>query len=185
MLRYTFLFLNLFLFADALNIQPGGEYHIKWDNSLDTQVNLVLDININGSWISHTKANNDFLSVILDNSVGEYDWHIPTQLQNYWDSDSRIKVTDMNTDNIILEQHFNFYGLTFEYIEDTIFNSTIEIRWNTNIDKNVSLSLIGNQIAYLIEENFEGNKYKLHLPNLPEGNYYIQISNDDINFSLV
>ena len=170
------IFLLSIVFANGLKLQTGEKYTIEWDNSKNTLVNLGLDINVNGSWISHTEDNSDFLSVILDNKIGEYEWDIPSELSTYWKEDSRIRVVDMIRNDIILEEHFNFYGLTFKHIEDTTFNSTLNIDWDTNLDKNMSISLVNEQIAYLIVENFIGNSYQWNLPTLPEDDYYIQIN---------
>ena len=169
------IFLLFIVFTNGLKLQPGDKYTIEWDNTRNTLINIGLDININGSWISHTEDNSDFLSVILDNEIGKYEWDIPSELTTYWKEDSRISVVDMVRNNIILEEHFNFYGLTFKHIQDTTFNSTLNIDWETNIDKNMSISLLNDQIAYLIDEKFIGNSYQWNLPTLPEGDYFIQI----------
>ena len=41
-------------------------YDITWNDTESEQINLQLEVDKNGSWVSHKKDDSNFLSVILD-----------------------------------------------------------------------------------------------------------------------
>lgn len=174
MFKQTIFLLSL-AFAGGLKLQPGEKYNIEWNNNISNQVNLELDININNSWVTHTKKNTNFLSVILDGNVGNYNWDIPFELSKYWNHDSRLQLINLKTNEKISNIEFNFYGLTINPIEDLTFNDTLFINWNTNIDSNFTLTLLGDTSPHLINTNAKNN-YEWELPSVPEGTYQIQVS---------
>jgi hypothetical protein len=64
MLR-LFFFLTYFTLVNS-NITPGNMYDITWNDTESEQINLQLEVDKNGSWVSHKKDDSNFLSVILD-----------------------------------------------------------------------------------------------------------------------
>ena len=177
MLKILFLLLSLtntYTYADT-KLEAGNVYEL--DTQAD-QVNLELEILINDTWVSHDKQDNSFLSVILDGKLGKYDWDVPSELNEHWNYESRITLSDTNSNNIILNRMFNFYGMTIHPIEDLYINETLHISWNTNIQKNFTLILTDGADEYPIVEHINDLEYYIDLGNLPElteGEYYIVI----------
>jgi hypothetical protein len=171
MFKLLFLLLSLTLphtYADT-KLEAGNVYEL--DTKAD-QVNLELEILINDTWVSHDKQDYSFLSVILDGKLGKYDWDVPSELSEHWNYESPITLSDTNSDNIILNRMFNFYGMTIHPIEDLYINDTLHISWNTNIQKNFTLILTDGKEEFPIVEYYTDLR---DLRNLREGEYYVVI----------
>ena len=167
-------FLTSFLCIKG-DIAPGNIYDITWNKTNSEQINLELEVKKNDSWISHRKDDTNYLSVILDGHINKYDWDIPLELTTNWNSLNRIIVSDSETEEVILNRIFNFYGLSIQKIDNLLINDTLIIEWNTNIDNNLTINLVGNNEIYSLEKNYKGRDYELDLTGYPEGNYYIEI----------
>ena len=177
MFKLLFLLLSLtntYTYADT-KLEAGNVYELETQAD---QVNLELEILINDTWVSHDKRDNSFLSVILDGKLGKYDWVVPSELSEHWNYESRITLSDTNSNNIILNRMFNFYGMTIHPIEDLYINETLHISWNTNIQKNFTLILTDGKEEYPIVEYINDLEYYINLKNLgnlQEKEYYIVI----------
>jgi hypothetical protein len=180
MFKLLFLLLSLtntYTYADT-KLEAGNVYDITWNETKAEQVNLELEILINDTWVSHDKQDNSFLSVILDGKLGKYNWDVPSELSEHWNYESRITLSDTNSDDIILNRMFNFYGMTIYPIEDLYINETLHISWNTNIQKNFTLILTNGKDEFPIVEYINDLEYYTDLTDLPElteGEYYVVI----------
>ena len=186
---FTFLLCGYLTLSNAqLYLKPGNHYEISWNNNSTEELNLALELNINNTWVRHLKNDFSYLSIILDGHINNYDWYIPLELSDYWMYTSRILVNDGN--DIILNKQFSFYGLSIEHIPDQAINDTMEIKWNTNLDRNFSLYLYNDKISYNIVSNYKETFYDFELNNIPEGiyqigiNYNYDLKNDDNIFIL-
>ena len=164
---------------------------LNWNASDLKQVNLELEVFVNGSWVTHEKDEDEFLSIILDGDLGSYNWDIPTELNRHWRHNSRIKISDTETDNVILNRMFNFYGMSIKEIPDYLSNDTLLIEWNTNIPNNFTIYLWNNESKEVLVDNYDDNLFRYNLTGYPVGDYLVEIKyfieseNDNILSSCV
>ena len=187
-----FLLLLTLSFTHATDfLEAGNSYELNWNASDLKQVNLELEVFMNGSWITHEKDEDEFLSIILDGDLGSYDWNVPTELNRHWRHNSRIKISDTETDNVILNRMFNFYGMSIKEIPDYLSNDTLLIEWNTNIPNNFTIYLWNNESKEVLVDNYNDNLFRYNLTGYPVGDYLVEIKyfieseNDNILSSCV
>ena len=187
-----FCFLLTISYTGATDfLEAGNSYELNWNASDLKQVNLELEVFINGSWMPHEKDEDAFLSIILDGDLGSYDWNVPTELNRHWNHDSRIKIINTYTDNVILNRMFNFYGMNIKNIPNYLPNDTLLINWNTNISNNFTIYLWNNESKELLVEKYDDHLLEYNLTGYPVGEYQVEIKyfieseNDNILSSCV
>lgn len=169
-------FLNFIsLITSETNLAPGNVYDITWNKNQSSQVNLELELYINDTWVSHQKDDINYLSVILDGYLGKYDWDIPIELGKHWRHNSRITVSDTNTDDVILHRMVSFYGLSIDPVKYNNDNDTIYITWATNVEHNFTIILKDDDSEMELENNFNGLEFEYNMENISDGNYQIII----------
>ena len=175
MFKVLYFFTFISLISTETNLAPGNVYDITWNKNQSSQVNLELELYINNTWVSHQKDDINYLSVILDGYLGKYDWDVPIELGEHWRHNSRITVSDTETDDIILHRMVNFYGLSINPVIYNIVNDTIYISWDTNVEHNFTIILKEEDYELELEKNFNGLEFEYDMENISDGNYQILI----------
>ena len=70
-------------------------YNITWNDTYKNQVGIILETNINNTWVSPQKNGLDYLSLVLNAQPNYFLYHVSDDFINrFWKYGNRIRVID-------------------------------------------------------------------------------------------
>ena len=72
------LLLSLLSFSTGLLIiEPKTLYTLDLPEHFDSSINIKLEIEENGHWMTHNANGHDYLSIIVDPIDNKFEWYVP------------------------------------------------------------------------------------------------------------
>ena len=166
-------------------IDPGSSFKILWDDSFDTDDNIIIELYQQDSLV-------DKITTIYDwNNTGEYNWRIPNDLTA--GSDYRIKLSsennevfhDFSDNNFTVAPEITLYdAINAYYFAGTTYN----IDWESNLPGNIRLELYegDDYVQTIVDSIPNSGRYIWDVPEFvgDNNNYRIKlvsVDDDDVS----
>ena len=95
MLKFLFLFISILSFTNSQTTHYNITYNITWNETYTNQVGIILETNINDTWVSPKKNGTDYLSLVLNAIPNYFVWHISDDfITRFWKNGNRVRVVD-------------------------------------------------------------------------------------------
>jgi hypothetical protein len=186
----TYLFYSAFITPNS-NTQcyTTDVCPIQWNTN--EHAHLAFEMQTNDGWVSSVDSQQHFLSIIIDESVTNYDWNVPWYLSQYWKNPKRMVMKNLDSDITEYSDNFTILGVTFDISIPTslIYNETIPISWSTNDNSSFRLELVdSNKMntltpVYYLDSN---ETYYWPVPDYQSSNLMLQLismNNKSIDYS--
>ena len=125
-----------------LIIEPKTLYTLDLPEHFDSSINIKLEIEENGLWMTHNANGHDYLSIIVDPIDNQFDWYVPLSLTKYWKNNTRLRISNMDVIPIVEHIDFEFEGFHINTVHNLFNLDTINLSWDTNSQNKYTLNLI-------------------------------------------